>query len=372
MSDSQPTTRPRVLVVDGDAGTRQNIVRRLGENGAVEIVGTAINARTALPKTESYRPDVLTVDLVSAEVEGLALAETLRRKQTPVGLVLMVGDARSADQLRCRLELAPCEVVLRDEATSAVERRLLPAVTQAANAFSRATTTRPEGDGRVRVAEPAAPASPPPVAASTPQPPVPRRCVGAQIVGIGTSTGGPNALARMLPHLPADFPLPILIVQHMPPDFTASLAQSLARTCKLRVREAQGGEVLTGGEVLIAPGGKHLRVVRTELGVQTRITEDPPENSCRPAVDYLFRSLREIYGAATIAVIMTGMGEDGFLGCQQLRAAGAHLIAQDAASCTVYGMPRGPIESGIVDVVTPLDQLATRICEAAGARVPCN
>jgi two-component system, chemotaxis family, protein-glutamate methylesterase/glutaminase len=112
--------------------------------------------------------------------------------------------------------------------------------------------------------------------------------------------------------------------------------------------------------------------VRTPQGIVTRITEDPPENSCRPAVDYLFRSLRDIYGAATVAMMMTGMGEDGLRGCRELRAAGAFLIAQDAASCTVYGMPRGPIEAGIVDVVAPLSQLADRLIDAVGARVPCN
>lgn len=366
MADGQGT-RTKVLVVDGDAGRRQTLVRLLGEAAAVEVVGTAINARTALPKAASYRPDVLTVDLVTADVEGLALAETLRRKQTPVGLVLMVADAQTADSLRARAELTPCEVLLRDEATTALEPRLVHAVMQAAAAFQRTGVGSDPPAAKLSV--PAVSASP---AEQPARPAAPRRCGGAQVVGIGTSTGGPNALSRLLPGLPADFPLPILIVQHMPPAFTASLAQSLARTCKLPVREAQGGEVLANGEVLIAPGGKHLRVVRGEQGVVTRVTEDPPENSCRPAVDYLFRSLREVYGAATIAVMMTGMGEDGFAGCQQLRAAGAFLIAQDAASCTVYGMPRGPIESGIVDVVAPLDQMAARICEAAGARVPCN
>ncbi len=359
-------TRARVLVVDGDAGTRQILTRQMADSSSVEVVGTAINARTALPKTATYRPDVLTVDLVSADVEGLWLAEALRRQRTPVGLVLMVADRQSADALKARTELAPFDVVLRDDATKSFDRRILPAVLHAANSFAQKAADDGAADAATAVLS--CPVPPPATAMPVVQNKAARRCVGAQVVGIGTSTGGPNALARLLPRLPADFPLPILIVQHMPPDFTASLAQSLARTCKLRVREARGGELLTGGEVLIAPGGKHMRVVRTDQGITTRITEDPPENSCRPAVDYLFRSLREVYGATAIAVMMTGMGEDGFVGCQQLRSAGAYLIAQDAASCTVYGMPRGPIESGIVDVVAPLDELATRICEAAGAR----
>lgn len=137
--DGSSAGKPRVLVVDGDVATRQTIARQLTENGAFDVVGTAINARTALPKTASYRPDVLTVDLVSAEVEGLSLAETLRRQRTPIGLVLMVGDTKLGDALRARAELAPCEVVLRSEATAAFERCIVPAVQQAANAFARAT-----------------------------------------------------------------------------------------------------------------------------------------------------------------------------------------------------------------------------------------
>jgi two-component system chemotaxis response regulator CheB len=356
-------SRIRVLVVDGDAMVRQALTRQLAENTTIEVVGTAINARTALPKTDSYRPDVISVDLVSTDVDGLAFVQSLRQKDRSTGLVLMVADTDAADSLRARVDLAPIELLVRAESApgGGTGRQFAAAVLQAAVATQQTRGTTKKAPEAARPSSPAATGI---VSGRTPG--------VAQVVGIGTSTGGPNALGCMLPMLPADFPLPILIVQHMPPDFTASLAQSLARSCKLPVREARGGEILVSGEVLIAPGGKHLRVVRTDQGIVTRVTEDPPENSCRPAVDYLFRSLREVYGAATIAVMMTGMGEDGFLGCQQLRAAGAWLIAQDAASCTVYGMPRGPIETGIVDVVAPLEGIAARICEAANGRVRCN
>ncbi|MCA8949747.1 MAG: chemotaxis protein CheB, partial [Planctomycetes bacterium] len=207
----------------------------------------------------------------------------------------------------------------------------------------------------------------PVVATGQPSPPAPvrRRKLPPKVVGIGASTGGPQALTRVLPRLPAAFPLPILLVQHMPTGFTASMAASLDRECALNVREAQDGDPVRAGTVLIAPGGLHMGVVQQADDVVVRLSKDPPEQSCRPAVDYLFRSLCETFGGATLAVIMTGMGEDGLAGCHALHAAGARILAQDAASCTVFGMPRGPIEAGIADAIVPLEELADRISESA-------
>lgn len=191
-----------------------------------------------------------------------------------------------------------------------------------------------------------------------------------RVVGIGVSTGGPRALAEVLPKLPADFPLPIVVVQHMPPKFTASLAEALDRQCALRVREAQGGEPLRAGEVLIAPGGHHLRV-DSRAGVEVAVvTMDPPEHSCRPSVDYLFRSLQQTFGGRVLGVLLTGMGEDGWASCQLLHAAGAMLLAQDEATSTVFGMPRGPIEAGIARA-TPLGEIAAAL-QAAARGLPCS
>lgn len=190
------------------------------------------------------------------------------------------------------------------------------------------------------------------------------------VVGIGVSTGGPRALTDLLPRLPADFPVPILIVQHMPPKFTASLAESLDRVCKLRVREAQDGDRVEPGRILLAAGGFHLRVVQGAMGDKVRLTQDPPERSCRPSVDYLFRSLAEAYGRRVLGVVLTGMGEDGWLGSRSIHAAGGRLLAQDRASATVFGMPRGPIEAGIAQAI-PLDRMADAIVQLA-AGVPAS
>jgi two-component system chemotaxis response regulator CheB len=185
----------------------------------------------------------------------------------------------------------------------------------------------------------------------------------SEIIAIGISTGGPNALAHMLPHLPGDIGVPIVIVQHMPPVFTQSLANSLDKKCALNVREATNGEPLKANTVYIAPGGKQMKIVaggdgRTRL---VKITNDPPENSCKPSVDYLFRSVADHYVGRATGVIMTGMGSDGTKGLVQMKRNGAFVIAQDQQSCVVYGMPKEPTESGIVDVVAPLTRIADEI-----------
>jgi two-component system chemotaxis response regulator CheB len=188
----------------------------------------------------------------------------------------------------------------------------------------------------------------------------------AEVVAVGISTGGPQALGHFLPQLPADLGAPVLIVQHMPPYFTASLASDLDRRCGLKVSEAVDGQSVTAGHVLIAPGGKQMKVVKNGPGTKIRITDDPPENSCCPSVDYLFRSVTRVYGGNAVGVIMTGMGNDGALGCKQMKQRGAAIIAQDEASCVVFGMPKEPVETGIVDVVVPLNEIAAEIT----SRVP--
>jgi two-component system chemotaxis response regulator CheB len=182
-----------------------------------------------------------------------------------------------------------------------------------------------------------------------------------QVVALGISTGGPKALTEMVPQLPAGLAVPLLIVQHMPPVFTRSLADDLNRRTPLAVGEAGDGQPIRAGEVWIAPGGRQMKVQRQGEQVVLRITDDPPENSCRPSVDYLFRSVAEVYGGRAVGVIMTGMGNDGSLGCRRLKHGGASIIAQDAATCVVFGMPREPIEKGIADVVAPLDRIAAEI-----------
>jgi two-component system chemotaxis response regulator CheB len=193
-----------------------------------------------------------------------------------------------------------------------------------------------------------------------------RRQGKSEIVTIGISTGGPNALARMMPMLPGDLGVPIVIVQHMPPVFTKSLANSLNAKCALTVKEAQDGEPLQANVAYIAPGGKQMKLVASTDGTNRliRITNDPPENSCRPSADYLFRSVADYYVGRTTAVIMTGMGSDGTKGLQVLKQKGALIIGQDEESCVVYGMPKAPADLGLTDVVAPLDKIAAEVVKS--------
>ncbi len=210
-----------------------------------------------------------------------------------------------------------------------------------------------------------------PVASSPQKLDVVKKTAGgsSNIVVIGISTGGPNALQKVIPRLPADLGVPILIVQHMPPKFTKSLADSLNRKSSLEVAEAVDRQVIEPNLVLIAPGGKQMKVEAAAAGEKRiTITDDPPENSCKPAVDYLFRSVSQHYGANATSVIMTGMGCDGKIGMKLMKRAGAITIAQEQASCVVYGMPKEVIEAGIVDVVSPLESIAEEICKTIGTQ----
>lgn len=191
-----------------------------------------------------------------------------------------------------------------------------------------------------------------------------------EMVLIGVSTGGPNALAGLLPALPGDLGVPVLIVQHMPPLFTQSLAENLTAKCALQVCEAAHGENLEPNTVYIAPGGRQMRLAPGDGGRKMiQITDDPPENNCRPSVDYLFRSVANQFSGRAMAVILTGMGSDGMLGLRLLKRHGCFVIAQDEPSCVVYGMPKAAVDAGVVDVVLPLEAIAGRIVAAIQGRM---
>jgi two-component system chemotaxis response regulator CheB len=201
-------------------------------------------------------------------------------------------------------------------------------------------------------------------AASTRVPPAPKAPAGTGTVralAIGASTGGPRALAEIFARLPADLPVPILIVQHMPPMFTRLLADRLSAQSPIRVHEATSGGLLQPGEAWIAPGDHHMIVVRDGLHYRVLVHQDPPENSCRPAVDVLLRAVAQCFGADSLTVILTGMGQDGLRGCESLRAAGAQVLAQDEATSVVWGMPGYVAQAGLADRVLPLAMIAGEI-----------
>jgi two-component system, chemotaxis family, protein-glutamate methylesterase/glutaminase len=365
----------RVLVVD-DTVTYRKIVRdMLAAVPGIEVVGTAANGKIALAKIEQLHPDVLTLDLEMPEMDGLEVLQHLQQSGSDVGAIMLSGSSKQgANATMAALELGAFDFVAKPVGGNAEEniRMLQQELRPRIEAFAR----------KRRVHEILHGHGPPPPAAmpaplATDENDVVRRMsrianTGSghvDVVAVGISTGGPQALNHMLPQLPADLPVPVLIVQHMPPVFTKSLAEDLDKRCSLSVSEAVDGQPVMPGHVLIAPGGKQMKVVKEEEQATIRITDDPPENSCRPSVDYLFRSLMRTYGPNAVGVIMTGMGNDGAQGCRQMKQRGATIIAQDEATCVVFGMPREPIEEGIADVVAPLNGIAKEIVRSMGKGV---
>jgi two-component system chemotaxis response regulator CheB len=372
----------RVLVVDDTAFYRKIVADALRAIPEVEVVGTAVNGRAAIEKAAELRPDLLTLDLEMPELDGIEVLTRLRATDTAPGVIMLSAHTSSGAAATTKaLGLGAFDFVLKpagpDPQTNA--RRLAEQLQNRVEAFAAAHSVAGRGPaagapGLARVADrrtagPSLPATDvrpgeagePAGADSLPTVPV-------EAVVLGISTGGPDALSKLLPRLPADLPVPLLVVQHMPPIFTRSLADDLNARSALRVVEAVDGQAAEPGLVLIAPGGKQMKLDRQDERLVVRITDDPPENSCRPAVDYLFRSAAEHLGPAVLALIMTGMGSDGTLGLRRLKRAGAFVIAQDRASCVVFGMPAQPISEGLADVVAPLSDIHRRIVRCLAVR----
>lgn len=345
----------KVLVVDDSMLFRKVVRDALATEPGVEIVGSAADGKSALEKIEQLGPDAITLDLEMPILDGLEVLRQLRKRPDAPGVIVVSAFTDAAAALTAQaLRLGAFDFVLKptgadiDDNRIRLEADLLPKI----RVLAERRNLQLRSD---RAATP-----PPPVeqvSEKLPEKP-------PEIVAIGISTGGPAALHEMLPKLPKDLPVPVVIVQHMPPKFTRSLADDLDRRCAVRVVEAVDGERLQPGTVYIAPGGHQMKLESLAHGFNVVITDDPPEKCCKPSVDYLFRSLAQQLGSRVLAVIMTGMGDDGYNGCKLLKQRGAHIMAQDAASCVVYGMPRQIIENGLADLIRPLHEIADTIDQA--------
>jgi two-component system chemotaxis response regulator CheB len=366
MKDQKPL---RVLVVDDTVVYRKVVSDILEEISDVEVVGVAHNGRIAMSKIASLQPDMLTLDIEMPEMNGLEVLAQMKKVAPNVGaIVLSTLTQKGGDMTMKALDLGAFDFIPKPETKSMEQSKaeVKKAIAPMLKAFARRKDVSNILKGKYG-----------PDGLDTKQTPaiqsqsIAERMAAVQnanrskseIVGIGISTGGPNALAQMLPKLPADLNVPVLVVQHMPPVFTQSLAKSLDVRCPLVVKEAEDGEPIEPNKVLIAPGGKQMKVVAGLDGTTriVRVNDDPPENSCKPSVDYLFRSIAHHYVGRATGVIMTGMGSDGKKGLGLMKKNGAAVIAQDEASCVVYGMPKEAIDSHIVDVIVPLDQIAEAI-----------
>ncbi|MDO4766592.1 MAG: chemotaxis response regulator protein-glutamate methylesterase [Pseudomonadota bacterium] len=349
----------RVLVVDDTIMYRKVVGDILAEIPGVEVVGTANNGKVALSRIAALEPDLITLDVEMPVMDGLETLREIEKSHPDLGVIMLSTLTKRGSEITMKaLELGAFDFIAKPDAEARQEnvQTLKNALIPRVAAFARRRELKALLKQKLRRG-----GSVPPPPSPVPGPGAPRRVGKSRAVAIGISTGGPNALARMLPKLPK-LGVPIFLVQHMPPLFTKSLAESLDSKCQYEVREASDNETVRPDVVYIAPGGKQMRVAAGPGGTKIiQITDDPPENNCKPSVDYLFRSVAKEYGAQTTGVIMTGMGGDGTLGLKALKGFGAVTVGQDAESCVVYGMPKTAFEAGVVDVVAPLDGIAQEI-----------
>ncbi len=369
----------KILVVDDTVTDRQILSRIIQSFEDAELVGTASNGRIALAKIPMLQPDLVLLDLFMPEMDGQETLARIKAEYPHIDVIMVSGlDRETAEMTVKALESGALDFVPKPRGSSSAQSmeelkrslgRLLPmARTRKYSRQVQTLSARKNGEPRMirpRQQPPAPPSPPPPVPK---QPLKPRTRVTPKtpgridVVVIGVSTGGPNALQEIIPRLPGDFPVPVLTVQHMPVMFTASLAARLNQLSPIRVLEGEEGAPVEKGAMYIAPGGSHLVVRKNRLGqMALGLTYSPPVNSCRPSVDVLFRSVAMVYGGHVLAVILTGMGKDGVAGAGAIRRKGGYIMVQDEKSSVIWGMPGAVVEAGEANEIVPLHRMADRI-----------
>jgi two-component system, chemotaxis family, protein-glutamate methylesterase/glutaminase len=333
----------RVLVVDDSALMRKLIPQILEQDDSIQVVGTAIDGNFALKKIEELSPQVVTLDLEMPGLNGIDTLKAIMRHRHRLPVIVVSSHSTDGASITLKaLALGAFDFVAKPHDVFAhmpeIAQALIGKIQAAAQSAGVQQQFLPQ-DTRRRQAGKLQPLAP------------------THIVAIGVSTGGPNALQYLFSHLPADFSGSILAVQHMPDGFTELFAKRLDECCPIRVKEAQSGDLLVAGRALIAPGNRHMKVKKLPLGNVALLGEDTPVNGHRPSVDVLFHSVAEEFGEQAMAVLMTGMGEDGAAGMGEIRAAGGFTVAQSQQTCVVFGMPRAAIERGYAMRIADLQEL---------------
>jgi two-component system chemotaxis response regulator CheB len=346
----------RVLVVDDSVVIRKIVSDVLSSDSEIEVAATAANGRICLAKIPQVSPDLVTLDVEMPEMNGLEALVEIRKlyPKLPVIMFSTLTERGAATTIEALSRGAtdyvakPANVGSVGAAIQNLKTQLIPKIKMFCERTAAATPTPARFD-RARPAAPSVPLSSSTTGASI------------EVVAIGVSTGGPNALMEVVPALPADLGVPVVIVQHMPPLFTRLLAERLNGSAHVAVREAVPDTAIRPGEVWIAPGDWHMEVERRGGSVYLTTHQGPQENSCRPSVDVLFRSVARVYGSKVLAVILTGMGQDGLRGSREIHSAGGTIFAQDEATSVVWGMPGFVAHDGLASRVLPLTQVGPEI-----------
>jgi len=360
----------RVLIADDAVVVRRMLADILSSDPALEVAGAAANGRIALARIPQVNPDAVILDVEMPEMDGLETLKRLRQTHPFLPVIMFStltqrGAAATLDALSLGANdyvTKPANVGSAHRAIEQIRAELIPKIKMFC--VKAAGLEFPQTPRPIPVAIPGAKRLAAPF----------RHAGRVEVVAIGVSTGGPNALSELVPGFPADFSVPIVIVQHMPPVFTKLLAERLAARACIQVEEGAPGQAVKAGHAFLAPGNYHMIVQREEQTVRIQTNQDPAENSCRPAVDVLFRSVAETYGAGALGVVMTGMGQDGLRGSERIREAGGQVLVQDEGTSVVWGMPGFVANAGLADKVLPLQQLGSEIVRRvrAGRALPVS
>lgn len=354
--------KTRVLVVDDAVVVRRLVSDALSSAPGIEVAGTAPNGRIALSKIPQVNPDIITLDVEMPIMDGIETLTAIRKSYPDLPVIMFSTLTERGTKVTMEALLLgandyvtkPANVGGVQESVIAIREQLVPKIHALCGNVGLAATSGAAAQANRPAPRRQAAAKTPPRRPRTTTAPI-------DIVVIGVSTGGPNALADVLPALPGDLGVPVVIVQHMPPMFTKLLAERLNNYCRLPVREARQGTLILPDQIYIAPGDHHLELRQRGPGVVAALTKDPPENSCRPAADVLFRTAAKVYGAGCLGVVLTGMGYDARRGAQHIVEVGGHVMAQDKPTSVVWGMPGAVVEDGTADEVLPLGAVAERI-----------
>ena len=349
----------RVLIVDDAVLVRKMLSDTMNQDPDIEVVGVAANGSIGLQKIPQVNPDIVSLDIEMPDMNGLEALDKIRETWPKLPVIMFSaltqkGATATLDALSkgaTDYVTKPSKAKSLDEGIELIKNELIPKIKALCSERSGLNIPNNLPKPKPLVEHPEDPKKIKGV----------KRFHRVDVVAIGVSTGGPNALMEVLPAFPENFPVPIVLVQHMPPNFTKLLANRLDSKSNLSIKECENGDVLEPGHVYIAPGDYHMVVEQDKGDIVVRTNQAPHENSCRPATDVLFRSVAKTFGRNALAVVLTGMGQDGMRGCQDIRACGGQVLVQDEASSVVWGMPGFVVKFKLADAILPLNMIADQI-----------